>query len=245
MSNKEIKTVLVTGADRGLGLSVARELARAGWRVFAGRILSEYTLLDDLHEQYPEVYPIKLDVSSKEDVLAAKELIESVSGKLDMIVSNAALMGGNAHAEVGGEHPIDFPMLEKSFCINSLAAVMLTDIMLPLLEKSDYKRLFFTSSEISSVKLMHRTGDMRYAMSKTALNLGVRMLYNTLRPKGFTFRLYQPGWMKQVLPDGTRAEGAEIDPDESAAEAIRLMLEDRIDEDRFVLTDYLGHELSF
>ena len=132
-----------------------------------------------------------------------------------------------------------------SFRTNSLAAPLLVDRFLPLLEKGAKKRLFFVSSEISSVRLQRRTGDVRYAMSKTALNLGVRMLFNSLRPRGYTFRLYQPGWMKRVNPDGSRAAGALIDPDESAEEALRLIREDRIDEDRLVLTDYLGHELSF
>ena len=86
---------------------------------------------------------------------------------------------------------------------------------------------------------------MRYGMTKTALNLGVRMIYNTLRPEGFTFRLYQPGWMKRQLPDGSLSEGAIVDPMDSAKEAVRQMLEDRLDEDRLVLVDYLGRELSF
>ena len=117
--------------------------------------------------------------------------------------------------------------------------------LVPETRSTKAERLFFTSSEISSIRLQRRTGDVRYAMSKTALNLGVRLLFNSLRPRGYTFRLYQPGWMKRVNPDGSRAAGAQIDPDESAKEALRLIREDRIDEDRLVLTDYLGHELSF
>ena len=92
---------------------------------------------------------------------------------------------------------------------------------------------------------MRRTGSFRYGMTKTALNLGVRMIYNTLRPEGFTFRLYQPGWMKRQMPDGSLAKGAIVDPADSAKEAVRQILEDRMDEDRLVLTDYLGRELSF
>lgn len=238
-----IKTALVTGADRGLGFSIARGLAEKGWRVFAGRYLEEYGLLDDLKNEYPEVYPVKLDVSKKDDMYAAREYICSAADHLDIIFSNAALMGGNGDCTVG--KPINFALLEKSFLTNSLAAPLLTEVFLPLLERGQMKRLFFVSSEISSVRLQHRGGEMRYGMSKTALNLGVRMIFNTLRPKGYTFRLYQPGWMRRVMPDGSRSEGALIDPDDSAKEALRQLLTDRPDEDRLVLTDYLGNELSF
>lgn len=239
------KTALVTGADRGLGLSVAKGLLKEGWRVFAGKYLADYSLLEGLAAEEKSLSILPLDVSDPESVRAAAERIARDAGKLDLLVSNAALMGGNARCAVGGDAPVDTDALLLSFRTNSLAAPVLTDRLLPLLEKGEMKRLFFTSSEISSVRLQRRTGDVRYAMSKTALNLGVRLLFNSLRPRGYTFRLYQPGWMKRVNPDGSRAAGAQIDPDESAEEALRLIREDRIDEDRLVLTDYLGHELSF
>lgn len=240
------KTALVTGADRGFGLFIVRGLAQQGWRVFAGRILEEYSLLDDLKKEYPNVYPVRLDVSRVEDIERVRDEIEKSAGKLDLLVSNAAHMGGDGPSAIGGDRPIDYAMLEQDFRTNSLAAVLLTDRLLPLLEKGEMKRLFFTSSEISSLRLMTRTGSMRYAMTKTALNLGVRMLFNELRPKGYTFRLYQPGGMKQVLPDGSfMPSRSTVDPNVSAAEAVRQILEDRLDEDRLALVDYHGRELSF
>ena len=51
--------------------------------------------------------------------------------------------------------------------------------------------------------------------------------------------------MKRQMPDGSLAKGAIVDPADSAKEAVRQILEDRMDEDRLVLTDYLGRELSF
>lgn len=242
----EKKVALVTGADRGFGLHIVKKLAQQGWYVFAGRVLQEYNLLENLKKDYPQVYPIQLDVTNEQDIQSVKQEIEQTCGKLDLLVSNAAYMRGPITSTIGGENPIDFALLEKAFCINSLAGVILVDRLLPLLEKGEMKRLFFTSSEISSLKLMIRVGEMRYAMTKTALNLGVRMLFNTLRPKGYTFRLYQPGGMKRVLPDGSFEKNqATVDPEISAQEAVRQILEDRLDEDRLALIDYHGRELSF
>ena len=240
------RTALVTGADRGFGLFAARELAQRGWLVFAGRVLENYDLLDRLAAEYPLVRPLRLDVSKTDDIMRAGEEIAHVSGRLDVLFSNAALMGGPGASTLGGEEPIDFGALERDFIINSMAGILLVDRLLPLLEKGEMKRLHFTSSEISSLRLMTRTGSMRYAMTKTALNLGVRMLFNDLRPRGYTFRLYQPGGMNQVLPDGSYMRKTKaVDPAESAACAVAQLLADRVDEDRLALIDYHGRELSF
>ena len=245
----ERRTALVTGADRGLGFAIVKRLLQENFTVFAGEYMSDYPLLQNLKASYEDqLYLVELDVQNAEHMKAAAAEIERIDGKLDLLVSNAAIMGVRMERPsdvIDGNRGLDLPLLTRFFMTNSYAAPLLVDAMLPLLRKGKMKRLFFTSSEISSVRLQRRTGSMRYGMTKTALNLGVRMIYNTLRPEGFTFRLYQPGWMKRQLPDGSLSEGAIVDPMDSAKEAVRQMLEDRLDEDRLVLVDYLGRELSF
>ncbi len=245
----ERRTALVTGADRGLGFAIVKRLLQENFTVFAGEYMSDYPLLQNLKASYEDqLYLVELDVQNAEHMKAAAAEIERIAGKLDLLVSNAAIMGVRTERPsdvIDGNRGLDLPLLTRFFMTNSYAAPLLVDAMLPLLRKGEMKRLFFTSSEISSVRLQRRTGSMRYGMTKTALNLGVRMIYNTLRPEGFTFRLYQPGWMKRQLPDGSLSEGAIVDPMDSAKEAVRQMLEDRLDEDRLVLVDYLGRELSF
>ena len=246
MSTERI--ALVTGADRGLGFAIAKRLLQEGFRVFAGKFNSSYTLLEDLQKEYPALSILELDVQNPEHIKACAAELERAAGKLDLLVSNAAVMGAASDRPddvIDGNRGFNADRMNQFFMTNSYAAPLLVDALLPLLRKGEMKRLFFTSSEISSVRLMRRTGSFRYGMTKTALNLGVRMIYNTLRPEGFTFRLYQPGWMKRQMPDGSFAKGAIVDPADSAKEAVRQILEDRMDEDRLVLTDYLGRELSF
>ena len=246
MSTERI--ALVTGADRGLGFAIAKRLLQEGFRVFAGKFNSSYTLLEDLQKEYPALSILELDVQNPEHIKACAAELERAAGKLDLLVSNAAVMGAASDRPddvIDGNRGFNADRMNQFFMTNSYAAPLLVDALLPLLRKGEMKRLFFTSSEISSVRLMRRTGSFRYGMTKTALNLGVRMIYNTLRPEGFTFRLYQPGWMKRQMPDGSLAKGAIVDPADSAKEAVRQILEDRMDEDRLVLTDYLGRELSF
>lgn len=240
-----MRTALITGADRGLGLSLAIGLLKQGWQVFAGRFLTEYTLLEDAQAAYPLLHPVQLDVSSRDSILTAFHEVSKATDHLDLIISNAAYMGGPNSSTFKGELPIDFPLLEYSFRVNSLGALQVMEVFLPLLAKGETKRFCFVSSEVSSVTMMHRDGGFRYTMTKTALNIAARIMYNQLFDQGYTFRLYQPGWMKHVNPDGSRALGADLDPDFSAVEALHQFLENRDDEQRLVLTDYEGHEWAY
>lgn len=238
-----MKTVLLTGADRGLGLALAREYLARGYTVFAGRFLPEYALLDALHEAYPDrLFPVPLDVSDRQSILEARREVERHADHLDAFVSDAAYMGGPENSRIRGPEPIDLELLCKSVRVNALGALQCVDVFLPLLDRGREKRLCFISSEVSSVALMQRDGDFRYCMSKTALNIAVRMLHNTLYPRGYSFRLYQPGWMRRQNPDGSllTRDARQIDPAFSAARAMPLFTGTRPDEERLELVDYLG-----
>ncbi len=246
MTEKKIRTALVTGADRGLGYEMVLELLRQGFRVYAGKYNLEYSLLDDLKAEWSEIRVIKLDVSSYNDIVSAEKTIREDSGYLDLIVSNAAYMSGPKNDIIGGDAPLDTDMLKFAFRTNSAPAPLLVDVLLPLMLVSDYRRLFFTSSEISSMRLSQRRESFRYAMTKSALNVSVRMMFNKLRPMGFRFRLYHPGWLKHMNPDRSLSEGiAPLDPADSAKAAVSMIMQDRPDEDRLVLIDLYGQELSF
>ncbi len=235
--------VLITGADRGLGLALAREYLGLGYTVFAGRYLRDYALLDALaREAGGRLHPIELDVESRVSIQEAARQVSSLTDHLDALVSNAAYMGGPENARIRGEEPIDEELMLKSVRVNALGALQCVELFLPLLDKGSQKRLCFISSEVSSVSLMQRDGDFRYCMSKTALNIAVRMLHNTLAPRGYSFRLYQPGWMRRQMPDGSllNRDDRQINADDSAREAVRRFTDSRPDEARLELVDYLG-----
>jgi len=84
-----------------------------------------------------------------------------------------------------------------------------------------------------------------YPMSKTSMNMAVRLMHNELFPDGYTFRLYHPGWMKRVLPDGTRSKEAMYDPDFIAKHATVYFEKYRNDEQRLVMYDFKGNEWPF
>jgi hypothetical protein len=82
-------------------------------------------------------------------------------------------------------------------------------------------------------------------MSKSSMNMGVRLMHNLLFPQGYTFRLYHPGWMKRQMPDSTLSETAVIDPADTAAHGAKFFESPLGDEHRLVMYDYLSQEWPF
>jgi NAD(P)-dependent dehydrogenase (short-subunit alcohol dehydrogenase family) len=242
---KKMPKVLITGADRGLGFAFCKEFLKRGWTVFGGKFLPDYNLLEQEREKNPNLHIIPLDIGSIESIVKAYELTAEKTDSLDMIVSNAALMG-----EVKcslDEFPFDLQAPWDSFRVNALGPAHLVEYFLPLMDKGNMKRLCFISSEVSSIVLMkHRMGNSYpYPMSKSSMNMGVRLMYNLLYPQGYTFRLYHPGWMKRQMQDGTLDEKAQLDPADTAAHAAKFFEKPLGDEHRMVMYDYLDQEWPF
>ncbi|MCL2243016.1 MAG: SDR family NAD(P)-dependent oxidoreductase [Treponema sp.] len=237
--------VVISGADRGLGLSLCREFLKRGWKVFAGKYLEDYNLLDDLRKDNSNLYIIKLDVSSADSITAFKNEVLKITDSISMLISNAALMGP-VKCDLY-DPPMDLEAVWASFSVNALGPVCLTESFLPLMDRDALKRLCYISSEVSSITLMKHRGDSPYPypMSKASLNMGVRLLHNQLYPQGYTFRLFHPGWMKRRMQDGTLSESALYDPDFTGEIAARFFETPLDDELRLVMVDYNGYEWTF
>jgi len=123
--------------------------------------------------------------------------------------------------------------------VNALGALRVVEAFLPLVERSEMKRLCFVSSEAGSIERCRRTAWYSYCMSKAALNMAVKILFNDLRPQRYTFRLHHPGWMRTYM-SGARNPNADMEPEEAAEKALALFLDVERDEDRLELVDYGG-----
>jgi NAD(P)-dependent dehydrogenase (short-subunit alcohol dehydrogenase family) len=238
-------TVIITGADRGLGLSLCKEYLNRGWTVFAGKYLDDYSLLENLREQNPNLHIIRLDMGCPDSIANAKDQLLEVTDSLDMLISNAALMGRvqcNLY-----EAPMQLEEVWNSFNVNALGPVRLAENLLPLLDNGTMKRLCFVTSEVSCIVLMKHRGDSAYPypMSKASLNMGVRLLHNDLYAQGYTFRLFHPGWMKRRMQDGSLSQDALYDPDYIGDIAARYFETPLRDEHRLVMVDYNGYEWPY
>ena len=237
-------SVIITGADRGLGLSLCKEYLRRGFTVFAGKYMEDFNLLEDLHAASPNLHILRLDMSSRESILAAARAVGEIAGTLDMLISNAALMGEVKCSLY--DPPMDLEAPWRSFNVNALGPLLLTEAMLPLMEKG-MRRLCYVSSEVSSIGLMKYRSDspFPYPMSKASMNMAVRMLHNQLYPQGYTFRLFHPGWMKFRNADGTLAENGRYDPDFIGEIAAKYFDKPLGDEHRLVMVDFHGYEWTY
>ena len=234
------RTVLVTGGDRGLGFGLCIGLLKEGWQVFAGQYLPEWHELSSLKNKYSEtLHLIPLDVRSMESVKAAADLVKAQTDHLDVLVSNAGVNSETIYARI--HEPQDYDEMHRLYDVNALGALRVVEAFLPLMERGQAKRLCFVSSEAGSIGRAERTSWYGYCMSKAALNMGVKILFNDLHPTGYTFRIYHPGWVRSYM-HGEKNMEATLEPEEAAMYAISCFLNDNEDEDRLVMVDYEGKE---
>jgi len=252
--------ILLTGADRGLGFGTAKRLLMLGHTVYAGQYLTGWNELDELRKEFPEtLFPIPLDISDSDSVTEAAALVSRRVHVLDLIINNAGIAGRSLPRTGEPPEPVpdapapaspdeglhqDFDMMMRVYNTNALGAIRVVEAFLPLLKSSPVKRLCFVSSEAGSVERAQRTEMFGYCMSKSALNMYVKILHNRLNPLGYGFRLYHPGWVISYMR-GIKSEHGELEIDEAGRLAADFYLSNEMDERTLRLMDYKGEIWPF
>lgn len=183
---------LVTGANRGIGLEVARQLAGRGFEVFlasrdpargreaAARIAGPGR----------PVISLPLDVADPGSVQAAAEAVRGGPGRLDALVNNAGI-----HYDTWQRaESADLAVVSEALEVNLLGAWRTTQALLPLLRRSRHGRIVNVSSGAGSITQMG-AGPPAYQVSKAALNALTRTLAAELRPAGILVNAVCPGWV--------------------------------------------------
>ncbi|MGW1347272.1 SDR family oxidoreductase [Kribbella sp. NPDC002412] len=219
------KIALVTGANKGIGKEIARQLGQAGFSVLAGsrdQARGEAAAKELVAEGY-EVEAVQLDVTDDASVRAAAGRIEAEHGRLDVLVNNAAIIpgGDDAVSRIGGD------VLREAFEVNVFGLVGVTQAMLPLLRKAEQARVVNMSTSLASFELV---GDpespystmlmLGYNASKAAVNMVTVMLANELRGSGILVNAADPGNCATDMGgwDAPRT------PEQGAAVAVRLAM---------------------
>jgi NAD(P)-dependent dehydrogenase (short-subunit alcohol dehydrogenase family) len=234
------RTVFVTGGDRGLGLALCAALLPQGWEVFAGQYMAGWPELPALAERYPRaLHIIPLDVGSAGSAHSAVQAVAAITDHVDALINNAGVTSPTVTRSI--REPQDYDEMHRLYDVNALGALRVVEAFLPLMDRGDLKRLCFVSSEAGSIARAERSAWFGYCMSKTALNMAAKILFNHLRPEGYTFRLYHPGWMRSYM-HGEKNLEAPLEPEEAAARAIPILLGRREDEDGLAMMDQEGNE---
>ncbi len=228
------RVAFVTGADRGLGLALSAGLLERDWVVCAGQYMPDWPELDKLAEQSGgRLHVVPLDVCDEESVARAADAVRDAAGRVDLLVNNAGVTSPVMQSNIREDQ--NYGEMHRLYDVNALGPLRVVEAFLPLMEPDGMRRLCFVSSEAGSIGSCTRRAWFSYCMSKAALNMAVKVLFNDLRPAGFTFRLYHPGWMRTYM-SGEKNLEADLEPKEAAAAALGYFL-GPCDEDRLVMRD--------
>jgi uncharacterized oxidoreductase len=167
------KKILVTGGGSGIGLELARRLARRNQVVIAGR---DEERLERARADTPALHTRRLDVTSEDDARDAIAWIEGELGGLELLVNNAGLLRSYALTDADAAEQTD-----EDVQANVLGALRMTRLALPLLESSQEGAVVFISSAMALAAV---PGYAVYAATKAAVHSLARSLRAELKPRG-------------------------------------------------------------
>jgi NAD(P)-dependent dehydrogenase (short-subunit alcohol dehydrogenase family) len=183
-----MKTALITGAYRGLGFEVARQLAERGWEVIltARRKAQGSAAAAKLRN----ASFLELDITDDVSVLGAAKQVSSV----DVLINNGAIIA-EGDRDILTIRP---EVMERTMATNALGALRVTQAFVPLLLKSAAGRIVNVSSAAGQLSDMG-TWSPAYAASKTALNAITCLLAAALKDKGIAVNSVSPGWCRTEM----------------------------------------------
>ncbi|KAI1797659.1 C-factor [Ganoderma leucocontextum] len=211
-------TWLLTGANRGIGLELTRQLLTVPTNIVVATCrnpdgATELHALKDNANGTLHIAPI--DVSSEPSIRNSLPLVQAAlgeNGAIDILYNNAAINEGNDQSS--NTEP---EVLMRTMQVNVVGPMLLSQVYLPLLEKGNKKTIVNMSSGLASIGLNAGDKSTSYSISKTALNM-LTYKQKAERPD-FTTVVVDPGWVKTALG----GEGAQLEPEFSASHIIKLV----------------------
>ena len=225
MSDANRKVVLITGANKGIGFEVARQIGKAGWTVLAAARNEELgtKAAATLQAEGLDVRFIHLDVSSPESARAAAATVQKQFGRLDLLINNA----GIAPAGDGLPSKVSLEALTTVMQTNFVGAVAVTQAMLPLLRQAGKAQVINVSSGLGSVSLHNDptwafapVKVLAYCASKAAMNMFTVQLAYEFRDGSIAVNSVNPGYTATDLNGHSGPQSIE----EGAAEIVRVAL---------------------
>ena len=217
-----METVLITGANRGIGLELTRQYLKKSSRVIAtSRTPDSSASLSELKQADPDSLQIlPLEVTDDQSV---QTLVESLRGTtIDVLINNAGVSGGKQQDILS----MDYSRWAHTLAVNAIAPFRVTVALLDNLRRSRKPRIITLSSQLGSMLRATTSGYYAYRSSKAAVNKVMQGLAVDLRSENMIVCPVHPGWVQTEMGGAN----ADLSPQESALGLIRLI-------DRLELSD--------
>ncbi len=209
--------ILITGANRGLGLAVTGRFLTLGHRVFSVNRRENGALKDLGRGRENRLRCFSGDVTDETSIKKAMAAVFRETSGLDILINNAAVHLDSQRLPL---EKVDFSVYLPTFQVNAVGPLVVSRHALPLLRKGNKKLLVNISSEAGSIRDAWRKSEYAYCMSKTALNMAVRIMQNDLKDEGIKVLALHPGWFRSDMG----GKEAPLSPDEAAAKVVEVIL---------------------
>ena len=210
-----MKTALITGASRGIGLEFCRQYAAEGWRVLAcSRHPEKSEALAKLAAQYPELIETHaLDVADHAQIEHLAQVLEGESpapAYIDLLINNAGIC---PDSDKRGFGHTDYAEWTRAFRINTMAPLKMAETFATQIARSKQKTIVTITSKMGSISDNSGGGSYLYRSSKAAVNMVVKSLAIDLKPLGITTVVFHPGWVRTDMG----GPNAMISPEQSVS----------------------------
>ncbi|WP_167855479.1 SDR family oxidoreductase [Hymenobacter fodinae] len=214
-----MKRVLITGANRGLGLELTRQYLERGDTVYAAcrnpDAAAELKALGTTR-----LHLIQLDLTSEDSIAQAQKAVRRHTAALDILINNAGIFPGAGPEDPAKQNlgALTSDNALTVFKVNAIGPVLVAQTFLELLKAGNKPRIISLSSGLGSLTWKASGEPYHYSASKAALNMYMRALAAEVGTYGLISVLVDPGWMRT----GMGGSNAAIPPADSAKGIIRL-----------------------
>lgn len=207
-----MQSVLITGANRGIGLQLTRHFLDQGWQVIATcRKPDAAPALAALAG--PRLRVLPLEVTDARSVLALVAALDGTA--LDVLINNAGIMGPAQQ----GVRDMDYDGFLQTLNTNAVAPLRVSAALLPNLKQARRPRIITVSSQMGAFGLDMGPGHIAYSSSKTAVSKVMQLMAKELAEEGIIVCPVHPGWVKTDMG----GPAAQLDPADCAAGLYQLI----------------------
>ena len=205
-----METVLITGASRGIGLELTKQFLELNYRVISTYRVKPSLALDTLSSN-KNLTLVELEVTNEDSITNLSLTLSGIT--IDILINNAGVIGPEQQvmAEIKQQDWLN------TFAINSIAPLMVSHAILPLMQDSIQPRIITISSLMGSIS-SDSVGMYAYRSSKAAVNKVMKILSVELKDQGVAVCLIHPGWVQTDMG----GQQADISVKDSAAGILKL-----------------------